>query len=128
MVCSWRYSHSRLAFCELTRIALDDRTGAIRFFLAVLSRPSMKTSSRSTWKLYVVKLRLSTSPSLCKAGRLALAFIERWQPKQLVIHDEWHAQQDIRSSLCARRSGAALARPHVTPSFSMVLASRSFSL
>src|ERR1039458_5056893 len=97
MVCSWWYSHSRLAFCELTRIALDDRTGAIRFLLAVLSRPSMNTSSRSTWKLYVVKLRLSTSPSLCKVGRLALAFIERWQPKQLVIHRSEEHTSELQS-------------------------------
>ena len=39
---------------KLTTMALDDRTGAILFFFAVLSRPNMKTSSRSTWKLYVV--------------------------------------------------------------------------
>ncbi len=45
-------------------------------------------SSRRTWKLYDVQLRV-VSPSLWSIGILRLATIERWQPKQLVVHDVW---------------------------------------
>src|SRR6266436_5829648 len=50
-VCCVLYSHSRFAFCELTRIAHEDRAGATRCPVTVPSTPSMYPSSRSTWKL-----------------------------------------------------------------------------
>ncbi len=53
-------------------------------------------SSRRVWKLYEVQLRLSP-PSLCSMGFFWLAVIDRWQPKQLVVQDEWHESQVILS-------------------------------
>ena len=61
----------------------------MRLPVTVPSRPSMNMSSRSTWKLYDVQLRV-VSPSLCSIGILRFADIDRWQPKQLGVQDVWH--------------------------------------
>ena len=60
----------------------------MRLPVTVPSWPSMNTSSRRTWKLYAVQLRV-VSPSLCSIGILRLAVIDRWQPKQLGVHEVW---------------------------------------
>ena len=58
---------SRSAFCELTRMAQAERTGATRCPVTVPSMPRLYTSSRRTWKLYDVQLRVRV-PSLCSMG------------------------------------------------------------
>ncbi len=54
------------------------------------------------------------------------AFIGKWQPKQLVAHDEWHTWQVMASLLCAsltwRSCVSAGTSPQVTPSRWSVLA------
>ena len=57
----------------------------------------------------------------------SLAFIGRWQPKQLVIHEVWQAKHVILLSAWASSVSLAGASPHVVPSRRMVLASRERS-
>jgi hypothetical protein len=70
-----------------------------------------------------------------------LAWIGRWQPAQLVVHDRWQEKQVILSLPCASppsRAGSSLARaafalyfglPGVTVSFTSVMThSRSLSI
>src|SRR6185312_17045779 len=76
VVCCCEYIHSRFWFCELTSTADEERTGATRLPVTVPSRPSMKMSSRKTWKLYCVKLRESP-PSLWRFGILRLACMDK---------------------------------------------------
>src|ERR1700730_4825261 len=47
-VCCVEYRHSRLAFCELTRTAQEERAGAMRCPVTVPSTPRKYASSRRT--------------------------------------------------------------------------------
>ena len=60
----------------------------MRLFVTVPSRPRKNESSRRIWKLYAVQF-LVVSPSLWSIGILRLATIERWQPKQVGVHEVW---------------------------------------
>src|SRR5678816_4480358 len=100
-------------------MAHADRTGAIRFFVTVPSLPRKNESSRSTWKLYEVQFRV-VSPSLWSIGIFRFATIERWQPKQVGVHDVWQVKQVIELLACASFS-PDVAAPHV-PSFWTVFA------
>src|SRR5262245_12099188 len=107
--------------------ALDERTGATRLPVTLPSMPSWSVSSRMTWKLYEVQFRVM-SPSLWRSGRRSLAYIGRWQPAQLVIHDEWQVKQVILLSGWAMSLPPSGTSPQVVPSLRIVLASRDRSL
>src|SRR5262249_61249862 len=103
--------------------AVEGRAGATRLPVTLPSIPSWNTSSRMTWKLYAVQFRLM-SPSLWRSGRRSLARIGRWQPAQLVIHDEWQGEQVILESGWGRSLPPSGTAPPVAASRRVALASR----
>src|SRR3712207_4832048 len=61
-------------------------------------------------------------------GFLVLTLAERWQPQQLVVHEEWQATQETRELSCASCFESAGTAPQVVLSLSRVLARAAFGL